>query len=27
MNLIRTQQRPVMWAIDVFLTLLAWAGL
>ncbi|MFO2466065.1 poly-beta-1,6-N-acetyl-D-glucosamine biosynthesis protein PgaD [Pseudomonas sp. 15FMM2] len=27
MNLIRTSQRPVMWAIDVLLTLLAWAGL
>jgi biofilm PGA synthesis protein PgaD len=27
MNLIRTSQRPVMWAIDVCLTLLAWAGL
>ncbi|KAA0945256.1 MULTISPECIES: poly-beta-1,6-N-acetyl-D-glucosamine biosynthesis protein PgaD [unclassified Pseudomonas] len=27
MNLIRTSQRPVMWAIDVFLTLMAWAGL
>ncbi len=27
MNLIRTPQRPVMQAIDIFLTLLAWAGL
>ena len=27
MNLIRTPQRPVMQAIDIFLTLMAWAGL
>ncbi|WP_339533059.1 poly-beta-1,6-N-acetyl-D-glucosamine biosynthesis protein PgaD [Pseudomonas mucidolens] len=27
MNLIRTSQRPVMRAIDIVLTLLAWAGL
>lgn len=27
MNLIRTPQRRAMWALDVFLTLLAWAGL
>lgn len=27
MNLIHTSQRPLMRAIDVFLTLLAWAGL
>jgi len=27
MKLVRTRQHPVMWVIDVLLTLLAWAGL
>ena len=27
MKLVRTRQHPVMWSIDVLLTLLAWAGL
>ena len=27
MKLVRTRQHPVMWGIDVLLTLLAWAGL
>ncbi|MFV3017325.1 poly-beta-1,6-N-acetyl-D-glucosamine biosynthesis protein PgaD, partial [Pseudomonas sp. KHB2.9] len=27
MKLVRTRQNPVMWVIDVVLTLLAWAGL
>ena len=27
MKLVRTRQNPVMWVVDVLLTLLAWAGL
>lgn len=27
MKLVRTRQHPVMWGIDVLLTLLAWGGL